>query len=207
MKPRDPTVLLMWCCPWDPRCPRLRGLSLQRLFDVKVKERSLYSTGSRALAWPVIAYDQRSITHFLEMGSGSAVICHFKLICTFGFCSDETTSLSFNFQWQYITINTLLESFSQVILYTLICISRCISLQAPGMGSGVFKGRKKKCRIPNRTMCQRAPWDSVELPLGELSPGCVPFLPKHFSIIHQRAGEEGRAQEGGFGIHLAEVTN
>ena len=206
MKPGDSTVLLMWCCPRDPRCPRLRGLSLRRLFDVKVKERSLYSTGSRALAWPVIAYDQRSITHFLEMGSGSTVICHFKLICTFGFGSRWDNISQFQFPVAIYYYQYIIRVISWVILYTLICISRCISLQVPGMGSGVLK-KKKKCRIPNRTMCQRAPWDSVELPLGELSPGCVPFLPKHFSIIHQRAGDEGRAQEGGFGIHLAEVTN
>lgn len=192
MKPRDPTVLLMWCCPWDPRCPRLRGLSLQRLFDVKVKERSLYSTGSRALAWPVIAYDQRSITHFLEMGSGSAVICHFKLICTFGFCSDETTSLSFNFQWQYITINTLLESFSQVILYTLICISRCISLQAPGMGSGVFKGRKKnaeyriaQCVREHRGTALNFLWAS-SLPVA--SPSCPNILASSTNGPGKRGG-------------------
>lgn len=40
-----------------------------------------------------------------------------------------------------------------------------------GMGKGL------KCIIKNRAMCQRGPWDSVELPLGELSPSCVPSCP------------------------------
>lgn len=75
----DSTVLLMCCGSRDPWCPSLWGLSLRYLFDVKVKECSLYSTGIIA-DQTVIACDQRSITHFLEMGSGSTVICHFKLI-------------------------------------------------------------------------------------------------------------------------------
>ena len=174
MKPGDSTVLLMWCCPRDPRCPRLRGLSLRRLFDVKVKERSLYSTGSRALAWPVIAYDQRSITHFLEMGSGSTVICHFKLICTFGFGSRWDNISQFQFPVAIYYYQYIIRVISRVILYTLICISRCISLQVPGMGSGVLKKKKKKMQnteshnVSESTVGQR--WTSSGRALSRLRP-------------------------------------
>lgn len=47
---KDLTVLLLWCGPRDLWCQRLRGLSLRHLSDVKVKESSLYSTGSPASA-------------------------------------------------------------------------------------------------------------------------------------------------------------
>ena len=179
MKPGDSTVLLMWCCPRDPRCPRLRGLSLRRLFDVKVKERSLYSTGSRALAWPVIAYDQRSITHFLEMGSGSTVICHFKLICTFGFGSRWDNISQFQFPVAIYYYQYIIRVISRVILYTLICISRCISLQVPGMGSGVLKKKKNaeyriaQCVREHRGTALNFLWAS-SLPVA--SPSCPNIL-------------------------------
>lgn len=126
------------------------GFSPRRLFDVKVKEHSLYSTGGPACAWPaVIAYDQRSITCVCEMGSGSTLICHFKLIRTFGSQPDETTPLSFNFHRRYITINTLLESFRRLFCRRRICISVCVPWPRHGRAQGF------KCRIVQRVGARR----------------------------------------------------
>jgi len=46
------TALFLWRSPRDLRCPRLRGVILRYLFDVKVEVCSLFSTGSLAAAWP-----------------------------------------------------------------------------------------------------------------------------------------------------------
>lgn len=57
------------------------------------------------------------------------------------------------------------------------------------------QGWAKVLNAEYRLMCQRGPWDSVELPLGELSPSYVPFLPKHFNIIHHELGQRGTEED------------
>lgn len=144
------------------------------LFDVKVKECSLYSTGSLASAWlpgnSLWSEIYYSLLREGTWGAWSFAILNWSVLRLPGPMRQDLSVL--------IYVGSIFPSINWSCFQRIQFWIRMFFFVAAGN-----RGNGFKCILGNGGTCQQGPWGGVEVPQGSAPSQLGPYLPKHFSII------------------------